>query len=718
MTTLEAIRARRSPAIVAACRRGTARLRRAWREAWRHRERMKPSQWIRERMRLDNTVEAGSGRYDIDRRPWWVPILDAFDDPQVASVAIAAATQIGKTLSLIALILWAAENAPAPAMLVTPDRDTAVELRDRIYLNAQATIRAGGCKQLRVPPEHQWNTRYIDLGSMRVYLAWSGSRQRLRGRPCRYVFLTEVAVYAKGMKKAGDPVSAAHQRIKAFFRGFLYQESSPSEHPCRITELEQQATWRSRWHVRCPTCGRFQELRFFRHKTGELAGKGGIDGIQDEGGEYVSAERARLDAFYVCESGCRIENSDKQALLESGREVPYGCRFERMKDEGGRMMKRKGRLVGKQPTSRRKLGFHLWSVHSEAITFGDLAAAFIDARSQLKLAEFWGNWLGLEYKPESRVPEWAILGKRNAWTNSRGQSPAEAWFLTAMCDVQAENNGVRVSVRGWAPGRTSWLVDWRWLERDLGDDNELVTSDLAKVTREILGRRYLVVDREGRPAKNPLGRGELAVKLLGVDVGHLPRKVNAWLKSLPESWTLDDGDNVPRVRALRGDHQLSPDIRFQRAEWEQNVRTGEKYESLGGGGGMIVWRVNVYSYYDVLTQLLCAEAHKAGGWHVTADCYTNGRAFLEQVVNFGKHVKIDPDTGQKKTVWGPRHARTPVDFWDTSIGELVCAEMVLGNLGWDEAAWRASLPGARSQEPGDRRQKAAPESPYGGLDDR
>jgi hypothetical protein len=226
-------------------------------------------------------------------------------------------------------------------------------------------------------------------------------------------------------------------------------------------------------------------------------------------------------------------------------------------------------------------------------------------------------------------------------------------------------------------------VDWRWLERDAGDDNRLVTSDLEKVTREVLGRKYPVVDREGRPAQTPLGRKELGVKLLGIDVGHLPRVINAWLKTLPESWTLDDGVNVPRVRPLRGDHQLSPDIRYQVAQWEQNVRTGEAYED----GGMTVWRVNVYSYYDVLTQLLCAEPHQVGGWHVTADCYTNGRAYLEQVCNFTKHVKVDPDTGQKKTVWAPRHARVPVDFWDTEIGCLVAAEMCLGNLGWDLPAW-------------------------------
>jgi phage terminase large subunit GpA-like protein len=656
---------------------------------------MKPSVWIRERMRLDNTVEAGSGRYDIDRRPWWAPILDAFDEPEVQSLAIAAATQTGKTLSLIALILWAAENRPAPAMLVTPDRDTAIELRDRIYLNALATIRAGGCRHLRVPPEREWNNRYIDLGSMRVYLAWSGSRQRLRGRPCRYVFLTEVAVYARGMKKAGDPVAAAHQRIKAFFRGFIYQESSPSEHPCRITELEQGATARYRWQVQCPHCDERFELRFFPHKAGEHADRDGIAGIRDAGGEYVSAETARLEAHYVCPKGCKIENADKQALLESGRMVPYG----------------------KPPSSRRKLGFHLWSVHSESITFGDLAAAFVEAKSALKLPEFWGNWLGLEFKPESRVPTWQILGRSHAATNSRGQVPAEAWFLAAGCDMQAENNGIRVAVRGWAPGRTSWLVDWRWIERDPGDDNALVPSDLVKLTKEVLEQRYPVVDREGRPAVNPLGRRDLAVKLLTIDVGHLPRKVHGWLKSLPESWVLGD---VPRVRAIRGDHQLNPETRWQRSEWEQNVRTGEAYE-----GGLTVWRLYIYQFYDVLTQLLCAEPGKAGGWHVTADALNLGKAYLEQVVNFGRSVKLDEKSGVKKAVWGPLNHRVPVDFWDCEIYGLVAAEMVVGDLGWEAAAWeqwRKRTTVANKHRPSAARTSTRPASlsdrDLGGLDDR
>jgi hypothetical protein len=655
---VERVRARRSCAIQNACRQGLHALKQACADAFRCRKRPKPSEWIPARMRLDNTVEAGSGRYETGRRPWWVPIMDAIDDPDVRSVALPAATQIGKTLLLIALILWAAENAPAPMMLVTPDRDTAIELRDRIYLNALATIRAGKCNHLRVPPEHEWNSRYIDLGDCRVYLAWSGSRQRLRGRPCRYVFLTEVAVYAKGMKQAGDPVAAAHQRVKAFFRSFIYQESSPSEHPCKITELEQQATARYRWKCQCPHCGHLQELRFFTHARGPLAGKGGIAGLKDADGEYVSSETARTDAYYVCERGCRIDNGDKQTLLESGRMVALG-----------------------KPGVRRDLGFHLWSVHSEAITFGRLAAEFIKAKDALKLPEFFGNWLGLEFKPESRVPAWQQLGRDNAAYNTRGQVPAEAWFLTAAVDVQMENNGCRVSVRGWAPGRTSWLVDWRWIERDITDANSLIRSDLAAVTEQFLKWRFPVVGPDGRAAVNPLGRNELAIKLLTIDVGHDPRGVHAWLKSLPESWTVGES---ARVRAVRGDHQLSPETRWQVSDWEQNVRTGEKYE-----GGMRVWRLYVYPFYDTLTQLLCAEPGKPGGWHVTADCLTQGRAFLEQVVNFGRTVKLDEKTGQKKAVYGPLNHRVPVDFWDTSIYELVGAEMCVGDLGWELAKWEA-----------------------------
>lgn len=658
--------------------------------AWVCRERVSPSQWAHEHMRLDTTREA-TGKYDLARRPWWKDILEAFVDPEVRSISVPAATQVGKTLALIASILSTAENAPAPGMLVVPDRNAAIEIRDRVYGNALETIRNGKCTRLKVPPEHDWNLRYIDLGSMRIYLAWAGARQALRGRPCRYLWLSEVDVY-KGDKKGGDPIAAAHQRTKAFFRGLHYHESSPSPHPSTICELERGCTARYRWQCPCPHCGRFQELRFFVHKKGEFAGKGGIGGLQDAAGEYFSAESARRAAHYICEAGCIIGDELKQAMLERGRWAPQGCQVLGAKTRGPDIA---GNLVveGKLPTSRRSVGYHLWSVHSESISFGELAAQYIEAKEAGKLPEFFGNWLGLEFKVETKLPSWSQLGHRLAWSHPRGTVPPEAWFLTAGVDVQGENKGIRCSIRGWAPGCTSWLIDWFWIERTPGDENDLVKSDLVQLGKLVLECRFPV---HGGGA-NPLGRRDLPVRLLLIDTNYLPLKVHHWMQSLPEAWI--KGDRA-RVRAIRGDHQVKPETRWRHNVVETNTRTGEVYE-----GGLEQWGISTHPFYDELTQKLSGEPNKVGSWYVTADALTLGKSYLEQVVNFARSVKVDPHTGRKKPDWGPINGRVPIDFWDTEIYSTVGAHMTVGEIGWDASKWAATWlrKRAAAQQPKRRR---------------
>jgi phage terminase large subunit GpA-like protein len=488
---------------------------------------------------------------------------------------------------------------------------------------------------------------------MRVYLAWSGSRQRLRGRPCRYVFLSETDAY-KGNAKTGNPIDAAHQRTKAFFRFLHYHESSPSGYPSEIAELEKQATARYRWHVRCPHCGHVQELRFFTHKAGPFIGRGGFGGLKTPAGELVDRETGRREAHYLCEHGCRIDNLQKQPLLESGSWVA---------------------LPGE--SGRRKLGFHLWAIFAETVSFGDLAAEYIEAKQSGRIAEFFGNWLGLEYQPEQRAPAWEVLGKRAAWTHPRGTVPPEAWFLTAGADKQGENNGARYVIRAWGPNRTSWLVDWGWIERIPGDENELVKSDLTQLTKSVLARSFPV--HGGGP--NPLGRHELTVKLLGVDSNHLPRQIHEWMRSLPDAWTVGD---MPRVRAIRGDHKVSPDVRFRKHVVEANTRTGEKYE-----GGLEQWGIYVYPFYDELLGALNSEAGKPGAWYVTSDTLAQGKQYLQQVCNFVPRQVFDPKKGRKRTEWGPKSGNIPVDFWDCEIYARVQAEMVVGDLGWTPAAWEA-----------------------------
>ncbi len=641
-------------------RQAIAGLRAAIRGALAEAKRPSPDRWCARHMRLDRQFESSSARLDLRHRPWWREILTALADPEVRQITVKASTQVGKTLTLIAALIYLAEHDPAPAMVVLPDEASAIEFRDRLYANAAATIKAGEATRIRVPKPWRWNRRWADLGTMRVYLAWSQARQRLRGRPCRRVFLSEIDVY-EGHRNAGDPVAQSHQRTKAFLRYLHYHESSPTEHPSPIGTLEAKASTRYRWQARCPQCGHQQELRFFLHDTGDFKGCGGIGGLRDAGGELVSGEIARAKAHYVCERGCRIDESQRLRFICDGEWVPLS----------------RGNAQA-SPVERRSLGYHLWAIHSETQSFGDLAVSYVEAVAEGKIRDWWGNMLGIEFRPAQKIPAWYEVGTRLAADHPRGYVPRQAWFLTAGLDLQQELNGCRFVVRAWGAHRTSWLVDWGWIDRqEDAAATDVVRSDLRLAGEQILQTQWPVWRQERTEL---IDLAAVPVRLLCVDSGHSPSAIHRWMRSLPEAWT--QGEGSERVRAIKGDHALNG-VRFARSDLDRNVRTGERYE-----GGMTVWRLAVADLYPDLVDRLFAPAGKPGSWHVTSDAVTLGKAYLQQVCNLERRIVIDKN-GRKKIEWGPRNHHLPVDFADCEVYAEFAAEMIVGSLGWDPAPWQA-----------------------------
>lgn len=202
-------------------------------------------------------------------------------------------------------------------------------------------------------------------------------------------------------------------------------------------------------------------------------------------------------------------------------------------------------------------------------------------------------------------------------------------------------------------------------------------SDLRQLTELVLDRKFPIHGG----GTNPLGKRELRVKLLTIDSNHLPMKVHHWMRSLPESWT--KGDN-PRVRAIRGEHRPSNETRWRLSTVESNTRSGEVYE-----GGLEQWQVHVHPFYAELTSKIQSDPTngKPGAFYVTSDTLTLGKSYLEQVVNFARTYKVDEKTGIQKPFWGPINGRVPIDFWDCEIYSMVAANMVVGDLGWEEKAW-------------------------------
>ena len=144
-------------------------------ELWKPKKQIPLSEWVQEHVRLSPQWEATPGRYDLTNNPFWKEPLDALLDPMVRQISIKKSTQVGGTLLLISAILGLSELDPAPGMVVGPDELYTGEVKDRTYANAEESPAVVD----RVPPERLRNSRHIDLGTCRWYLAWAGSAQRL-----------------------------------------------------------------------------------------------------------------------------------------------------------------------------------------------------------------------------------------------------------------------------------------------------------------------------------------------------------------------------------------------------------------------------------------------------------------------------------------------------------------------------------------------------------
>lgn len=628
---------------------------------WRPTPKLPTPDWCASRVQLSKQWEASPGPYNLDGNPFWREVLACFDDPEVSRITVLKSTQVGGTITSIAALLSRCELDPAPALFCVPNRDACVELRDRVYDTALASPALRG----RVPPRRMWNTRHVDLATMRCYLAYSGAPQRLRGRPCKYVFLSETDVY-QFTNRTGNPLVAAAERIKRFPNAKIIDESTPVGEESPIASLYDRSDQR-RWHCPCPNCGHWQVLRFFPHPNGPFVGNGGVAGLTDANGEWLDPAEARKTAHYVCERGCKVPAEMKQAMVAAGRWVPHGCTVDR-----------DGEISGSPARNPRHTGFHLWALMAETVSIGDVAAKYLELRAEGNLVHFWQDWLGLRYVAGKRLPHWAKLGNRLAYSHPRGVAPAEAWFLTAGADVQDDR--VHYVIRGWAPGRTSWLVDWGILYRKSDEEVEQIqdseetesvtplASDLVQLDKTIVERRIPIHGG----GENPLGRRELRVKMLCVDSNHRSHEVHDWGRR-------HDAD---RVRLVRGDHQVSPREKFRRSIVEKNSRTGKPYE-----GGMEQWGVFVNGFKtDMLDRL--AAPRGDGAFYFTADVVQFGALYLKQLTNEPK-VEVIDRRGRKRYEFKVRSPQVGVDFWDCEVYGSAAADMVVGDLGWTASAWEA-----------------------------
>lgn len=639
-------------------------LRRIGADVWAPKNDIKLSEWVEREVRLSPEWEASPGRYNLEDNPFWREVIDAFMDPEVRQISVKKSTQVGGTLLLISCVLGLSELDPAPSMIVGPDELYTTELRDRTY----ATGEESPAVRDRVPPERIRNSRHIDLGTARYYLAWAGSAQRLRGRACKRVFRSEIDVYPAETPRGGDPIKASAERVKRFFDSTIYDESSPDGDPSQIADL-YDAGHQAQWNVQCPHCREWQVLRFFVHKDGPMKGCGGIGGLADEHGNFYAPDAARKTAHYVCVKGCRIGQDEKNAMVRGGKWVAAGQTIDKH-----------GNVHGDPERGRRHLSFHIWSIHSPTITLADLAVAYLEHRRDSRLRDFFQNWLGLRFETRKKLPEWHILGKRLESNYRRGTVPNAAWFLTAGIDVQLD--GCWYVIRGWGDQATSWLIDNGYVRRYDADDadvehmshedlNQFFRSDIRQLMDAVINRSFSTVD--GLP--NPMGKVKLRPRLVGIDSQHRTREVHAFV----------EGADERRVRAIRGDHKTKPQDRFRDTVVEKPHRGGPAY-----GSPRRVTNIFTPHYKEALFDKFMLPAEAPGSWNLYSGVVRDSADYLRQIINERPMDVIDRRTGRKKTQWKPRSEQYGNHGWDCEVYAFCMAEKLLEELGinWDASGWK------------------------------
>ena len=409
------------------------------RQALKPPENLTVSQWAEKNRMLVGQTSAEPGPWRNGRTPYLVGIMDALNDRHVETIVFCKGSQIGGTEAIYNQLGFAIDQDPAPAMIVMPTLDLARSIsgsRIQPMIDSSPTLRAKKPRDL-----DDFSLQEMKFPGMVLNLSGANSPASLASRPVRYLWLDEVDKYPTFAGKEADPISLATERQKTFWNRKTVILSTPTTEDGHIWKSLNRCDEIREYHVPCHHCGEIQPLLFENIKW--------PDSIDKTSGDYT--RRIKETAWYECRScGQKIDDRHRPEMLQAGQWLPRSAH--------------KGIV--------RSIGFHLSSLYSPWLRWGDVAEKFIQSKPYPEtLQNFVNSWLAEPWKN--------VINQGNADEIAAAKLPGqrlqivpqEAAALVATIDVQKA--GFWFVVRAWSRDFTSWLVDcgflpdWEYVENML-----------------------------------------------------------------------------------------------------------------------------------------------------------------------------------------------------------------------------------------------------------
>jgi phage terminase large subunit GpA-like protein len=386
------------------------------------------SQWADAHRILPRGTSQHPGKWRTDRFPYLKGPMDAFSNPKVRTVILLWGTQLGKTEIILNSIGYAVDEAPGPIMVVYPNESIARKVSEtRLFPMIKATPRL---KDKLLSESKTAQVHFLD-GTV-LYLVSAQTPSELASVPIEYLIADEIGKFPTFSGREGDPIGLARERLKAFsYTSKMLLASSPTTADGPISRYFDSCQEHLEFYIQCPHCKSYQTLEFSNIKW---------DASDLPSTDPRAWREAKKTAMYFCGGcGASISDQEKVAALQSG---------EWLREDG----------MPPDPEAA-SIGFELSSLYSPLITWGTMAAEFLEVKNDPpRLMVFVNGWLCQEWEDaaiEKKDPDEVLT---QHLTDLAPQTvPEDAWCLT--CGIDSQATGFFYVVRAWLRDRTSYLVD-------------------------------------------------------------------------------------------------------------------------------------------------------------------------------------------------------------------------------------------------------------------
>ncbi len=418
-------------------------------KAWQPLSKLKYSEWAEKNFILSTEDSSEPGKFNIDRAPYQIEMMDALSDPETHTVVFMTSAQIGKTTVEKIIIGYHIDQDPGPMMLILPNKDPLAKdwSRDRLApMIRDISVLAAkvGDPKLRDGDNSTYHKKFP--GGL-IVITGANSPADLRSRPMRILVFDEVDAFKDTAE--GDPIALASKRQMTFRNWKTIMVSTPTLEGASSIATEYLKGTQEKWNLACPHCGEHAFLNFY--------------GIKFEH-RWITDKVAEVwDAKFKCPS-C-LHSFDEQTW----------------KRQPGKWIADNPQIVGTR-------SFHINAFYSPWYSWAAIIKEWLEAKKDpQKLQVVINTLFGLPWKEKLDVDdEDKLLSRREKY-----DADLHEGVLLLTCGVDTQDDRLEYEIVGWGKEKETWGIEYGMV---IGDPDDPATWDMLD---ERLNRIFRFADGKG-----------------------------------------------------------------------------------------------------------------------------------------------------------------------------------------------------------------------------